>query len=71
MKNINMNTDTTMMTKSDMPNFRIELRDDGIVCAIDKKFNHKSFTITLPCSLPNIPLLVGFEIKPIFSKVKK
>jgi len=64
-----MNSDTTIMTKADLPNIRIELRFDESLYVIDRKIDDKSFKVVIPIvKITGMPDLIGFEIKPIFRK---
>lgn len=56
------------MVKSDMPNIRLEIHDEGLRYVADCKLERKTIKINLGASLPNMPSLIGFEIKPIFRK---
>jgi len=57
-----------MMVKSDMPNIRLEIHDEGVRYIVDKKLDRKKIKIALGASLPNMPSLIGFTITPIFRK---
>lgn len=63
-----MNSETTVMTKADLPGIRIELYDEGVRLVIEKKIDRKIMKFDVAYPLNNMPSLIGFEIKPIFRK---
>jgi hypothetical protein len=66
-----MNTETTRLTKIDMPNLRIEVRDETLLFVADIKLERKAMHFDIIDGMPSMPSLVGFTIVPIFSKPGK